>query len=182
MNETDRILQLVSEGILRPDEATKLLEALKHSASPQPSPAPQPVESVNNLPVAVPTPVQQTVPVQFTRPDGSTYTVELPPSLIMIIIKTTGIIVRESVRQAAQDTFYGLKAMVKNRANEMRDEVRAQISRIGEPRKEPNVEVTYTAQETDSGEARRLVLNMVQNGRISAMEATSLLEQIDSKG
>ena len=34
MNETDRILQLVAEGIIRPDEATRLLEAIKQAAKP----------------------------------------------------------------------------------------------------------------------------------------------------
>src|SRR5579859_3539103 len=85
--ERDRILLLLSEGTLRPDEAAKLLAALADSAeaaAPKPQTTPEkPKDKEKEKPKTKP----QLMEVQMQRPDGSHYTVEVPPSLVPMIMK-----------------------------------------------------------------------------------------------
>src|ERR1044071_1058504 len=119
MNETerDRILRMVSEGTLRPHEAAHLLAAL----ADEPEPAAEKKEKTDkkNGPL---------MEVQMERPDGSHYTVKVPPSLVPMLWEITKATVRESARSAARDTWDGLKTVVKNKTTEVTTNVRDRLA------------------------------------------------------
>lgn len=176
MNETekDRILRMVSEGILRPNEASQLLAALSEET---PAPAAKPTEKEEKTATATP-PKPQTIEVQMQRADGSYYTVQLPPNLVPMFLKMAGVMIKESARTAAQETWDGLKAMAKNKTKEVKTTVKDRVSGGGGKKKTETA--APVAAKSNQSEARRSIIQMVQNGRISATDAARLIEQLDA--
>lgn len=177
MNDTEkeRILRLVSEGILRPQEAASLLAALSEEPTPAPpQPAAKPVEEKTQ---AEP-PKQQNVQVQMQRADGTYYTVELPPNLVPMFVKMAGVMIKESVRTAAHETWDGLKTIARNKTHEVKENVKQRIGGSGKAEEKPAQPAK--PQPDSQAEARHQIIQMVQNGRLSAADAARLIEQLDA--
>jgi len=173
--ERDRILRMLSEGTLRPDEAAKLLAALAEGAAPAaPKPqAPPEKPKEKEKPKAKP----QLMEVQMQRPDGSNYTVEVPPSLVPMIMKMAGVAIKESARTATQEAWSGFKTMVRNKTDEVKTTVKDRVSR---PNEKVEEKTAPTPEEETQAESRRRILQMVQNGRINAADASRLIQQLDA--
>jgi hypothetical protein len=170
MNETerDRILRMVAEGTLRPHEAAHLLAALADEA-----PADQKKQGKSKTSGPL-------MEVQMERPDGSHYTVKVPPSLVPMLWEITKATVRESARSAAHDTWDGLKTIVKKKTNQVTTSVRG---RFNGPKDQLNSGTGLPAllpAEQQEAAARRRVLDMVQGGQITAADAGRLIHQIDA--
>ena len=171
MNETekDRILRMVADGTLRPAEAAHLLAAL---AEPAPEPEAKPAE-----PKTRQKPKQPVLEVDMQRPDGSHYKVEVPPNLLPMFWQIAKVAIKESARTTARETWSGFKHVVRTKTKEVRTSVKNRVSggKAGEtPPPAP------TATEIQQSEARRQILQMVQNGRITATDASRLIQQLDA--
>jgi hypothetical protein len=187
MNDTDReqrdrILKMLADGTLRPDEAAKLLAAL----SPQPEPAVGKQEAKKAAKDDAKEkgkekdkdkPKPQLMEVQMQRPDGSHYTVEVPPSLVPMIMKMAGVAIRESARTASKEAWDGFKTMVKNKTEEVKTTVKDKVAR---PTGKTAVATPPAPEEDPQFEARRRILQMVQNGRITAADASRLIQELDA--
>ncbi|MCS6775889.1 MAG: hypothetical protein RMJ43_02330 [Chloroherpetonaceae bacterium] len=166
--ERERILKMVEEGLLRPNEAIQLLAALAEdtrdtSTGPsQPSSAPQ---------------RQATLELQLQRPDGSHYTIEVPPGLFPMLVRMTGVALKEAARSAAIDAWDGFKILVRKKTAEIRSNVTSRVRGASEP---PESRADAPAPVPEHTEARQRILQMVQNGRISASDAARLIAQIDA--
>lgn len=172
MNETekDRILRMVSEGTLRPNEAAQLLAALteekpKEAKVEKPEPEKEKKEEKSKR-----------HEVQMQRADGSLVTVEVPSELLPALVKVAGVVIRESARSAAVDAWAGLKVMVRNKTREVKENMSARVR--GE-QKTPALPPAAPV-DTEQAEARRRIIQMVQNGRITATDASRLIEQLDA--
>lgn len=172
MNETERerIMQMVSDGTLRPNEAAQLLAALNETQTASGSTSAEaPKQSAKPKP--------EMMEVQMQRPDGSHYTVEVPPSLVPMLMKMAGVAIKESARTATIEAWAGFKTMVRNKTEEVKETVKTSMSGSRPKAAVPTEAVT----KTESGaEARRRLIQMVQNGRISAADAARLIEQLDA--
>lgn len=169
MNETerDRILRMVAEGTLRPHEAAHLLAAL----------ADEPAADVKKKekPAGKSGPLME---VQMERPDGSHYTVKVPPSLVPMLWEITKATVKESARAAAHDTWDGLKTIVRTKTTQVKTSVQ---ERFASTKTLPESKVpALTAAEQQELIARRQILDMVQTGLITATDAGRLIQQIDA--
>lgn len=184
MNETerDRILELVADGTLRPREAAQLLAAL---AGP---PAPNTAGAAKTANLAKPatqasqeskenSKKQPLAEVELQRPDGTKYKLQVPPELVPMFWEFTKVAVRESVRSAAHDTWYGMKAIVKNTTKEMKTNFTEYMSA---PKKKEEALAILSMEQSRHAEARRTILQMVQNGRINADDAGRLILQLDA--
>lgn len=182
MNETERerIMRLLAEGALRPEEAAKLLAAIAESegaaAPKQPAAGDKEKTPEKEKPKTKGKP--QLMEVQMQRPDGTHYTVEVPPSLVPMIMKMAGVAIRESARTATREAWDGLKTMVRNKTEEVKTTVRGRMTRPESPKAEP--EPAPTPEQEQNAEARRRILQMVQNGRITASDASRLIQQLDA--
>ena len=167
MNETekDRILKMVSEGTLRPAEAAHLLAAL----------AEEPSATVTQGVDTKAKPKQPMVEIQMQRADGSHYTVQVPPNLAPMLLQMAKVAIQESARNASQEVWAGLKNIVYNKTQELKSNVRTRLSG-GATAAVP----ALSEQESLRSEARRKVLQMVQNGRISASDAGRLIQELDA--
>lgn len=174
MNETerDRILRMVAEGTLRPHEAAHLLAALADepgAAKDEPKPGPKSERRAQNL-----------MEVQMERPDGSNYTIKVPPSLVPMLWEITKATVRESARTAAQETWDGLKNIVRKQTKQVTNSVRERFSPKGKAEL-PQVPVpAISAAEKAQADARKQVLEMVASGTIGAEDAGRLIQQLDA--
>lgn len=167
MNETEkeRILRMVSEGTLRPAEAAHLLAALAEE------PAPAGGSAAENGKKAKPKP--PLLEVQMQRPDGTSYTVQVPPNLLPMFWQVAKVAIRESARNASQEAWSGFKHIVHTKTTEVRTNVRTRLSGSKE-------EAVVTPEQEQQAEARRRILQMVQNGRITAEDAGRLIQQLDA--
>ena len=171
MNETerDRILRMVAEGTLRPHEAAHLLAAL----ADEPGAPEQKKEASGKT-------ASQLMEVQMERPDGSHYTLKVPPSLVPMLWEITKATVRESARSAARDTWDGLKTVVKKKTKQVTTNVRDRLtSTKGQVKGESKLPALSPAEQQEAA-ARRQILQMVQDGRISAGDAGRLIQQLDA--
>lgn len=172
MNEKERILKMLDDGMISPQEAAKLLTALQeHNAAK----AQAKTEVKTETPAA-----KQEKPktqVQMQNVDGSQYTIEVPPGLVPAIAKVTGEYIKQSVKTAATDAWDGFKVMVKNKTTEVKTNV---TNKVRGGSKEDKVKITATAENTTQQEARKRIIQMVQNGRIGADEAARLIQQLDA--
>ena len=168
MNETERerIMGLVAEGVLRPSEAAQLLAALADEAPKTPT---APVEEVKLKPK------QEPMEVQMQRPDGSKHTVEVPPHLLPALVKIATVAIKEEARTAGREAWAGLKIMVRNKSNEVRTTV---TTRVRGTKKEPVP--GPSAAKLKEAEARARILQMVQNGRLTATDAGRLIQELDA--
>lgn len=171
MNETeqDRILQMVSEGTLRPEEAARLLAALaaeqKPGAEGERAPGPE-----------IQRPRQPMLEVQMQRPDGTYYTVQVPPNLAPMLWKMAQVAIRESARTAAQEAWSGFKHIVSERTTAVKNGVRERVT--GQSAARPALKQSPAVEQEI--EARRRLLQMVQNGRLTAVDAARLIDQMDA--
>lgn len=193
MQETDRerILRLVAEGVLRPDEAARMIEALNRAqaqaaqtngaeknAGAAASPAEKsPLEKEKSASQSPKTgrPPLQTVEIQ--RPDGSRYTLEVPPGLVPAFMRLAGVYVKEQARTATQEAWGGLKVMVKRSFREMKTNLRSRVG--GTPQKKEEA-VGPSPKELQKREERLRLLRMVEMGRLKAEEAERIWEQLDA--
>ncbi|HLJ54964.1 MAG TPA: hypothetical protein VKT77_07975 [Chthonomonadaceae bacterium] len=168
MNETerDRILRMVAEGTLRPHEAAHLLAAL----ADQPAASKKKKEGEKAS--------SSTMEVEMERPDGSHYTVKVPPSLVPMLWEITKASVRESARSAARDTWDGMKAIVRKKSRQVRDGVRDRIAGSKGPAGPPQPAIPPAERQATA--ARRQILELVQSGTITADDAGRLIKQIDA--
>jgi hypothetical protein len=165
-NERDRILKMVGDGTLRPNEAAQLLAAL---AADEPNPAAKSEEpEADNAPKAPP------VEIQMRRPDGSYYTIQVPPNLFAIFWQVAKVHLKEQARTAARETWQGTKNLARSRADAVRESIKRRVS-VLDPEPEP-----VAPELAQQAEARRRILQMVQNGRLSAADASRLIEQLDA--
>lgn len=171
MNETerDRILRMVSEGTLRPHEAAHLLAALadEPTAAEKPKDKKAGKKADSNL-----------VEVELERPDGSHYTVKVPPSLVPMIWEITKATVRESARTAAKETWEGFTNIVRSKTQEVKTSVRDRFA--GEKKKPAESKPALTPAEEQQAAARRQILQMVQEGKVTATDASRLIQQLDA--
>ncbi len=170
MNETerDRILRMVAEGTLRPHEAAHLLAALADESERPGTKKAKQAKPVNSL-----------VEVQLERPDGTFYTVKVPPALVPMLWEITKATVKESARSAAHDTWDGLKTIVRNKTTQVTSNVRDRI-RSPKRQKEKHATPLLTPGQLKEAAARRQILDMVQEGRITAADAGRLIHQLDA--
>jgi len=190
MNDTDReqrdrILTMLAEGTLRPDEAARLLAALsptEDGTGKKPDPAKKSTASEENQEKVKDKEKDKSRPqmmeVQMQRPDGSNYTVEVPPSLVPMIMKMASVAIRESARTASIEAWDGFKNMVRNKTDEVKTTVKDRMAR---PPAKTAAAAPEPPQEGDPQyEARRSILQMVQNGRITASAAGRLIQELDA--
>ena len=174
MNETekDRILSMVAEGIIRPNEAAQLLAKL---AEETPAPKAKETEPEKKRPAEK----APTMEVQMQRADGSTYTIEVPTTMVPMFMSLAGAAIKESARAAAKEAWTGIKDGAKNKFTEAKDAVKAKVSGAGGKTLELPAPA-LTEEQKQSQEERKLVLQMVQNGRVSAEDAGKLIQQLDA--
>jgi hypothetical protein len=188
MNDTDReqrdrILKMLADGTLRPDEAAKLLAALSPTVeaatgkqdAKKPAAHEESKEKEKGKEKDKPKP--QLMEVQMQRPDGSHYTIEVPPSLMPMIMKMAGVAIRESARTASKEAWDGFKTMVRNKTDEVKTTVKDRVTR---PAGKAPEALVSAPEEDPQFEARRRILQMVQNGRISAADASRLIQELDA--
>ena len=178
MNETekDRILNMVAEGVIRPAEAAQLLAALaEESPASKAKEAPKAAEAEKKrVPDKAPT-----MEVQMQRADGSSYTIEVPTNMVPMFMSLAGAAIKESARAAAKEAWDGIKDGAKNKFSEAREAVKAKVS--GNGGKTPDVAApAFSDEQLKAQESRKLVLQMVQNGRVSAEDAGKLIQQLDA--
>lgn len=174
--EKDRILQLVAEGIIKPAEGASLLAALSE-APPTPPPAPK---AAGVRPTAPPAPKPPVMEVDMKRPDGSHHKIEVPSNLFPMFWAIASESIKESTKVAAQETWQGFKNIVRNKTTEVRDGVKTRIASVGSPKQVEETVLGPSLAEERRDEARRQILQMVQNGRLTADDASGLIQQLDA--
>ena len=174
--EKDRILQLVAEGIIKPAEGASLLAAL--SEPPPPPPVAQ--RAAGAKPTSGPAPKSTVMEVDMKRPDGSHHKIEVPSNLFPMFWAIAGESIKESTKVAAQETWQGFKNIVRNKTIEVKDGVKTRIAAVGSPKQAATPVVGPTPAEDRRDEARRQILQMVQNGRLTADDAGGLIQQLDA--
>ncbi len=176
MNESEqqRILKMVADGIISPEEAKKLLASLAPQKSDSQAVKPSTMSAPPNS--AEPKTKDKTIEVPMQRPDGSSYTVQLPPDLIPMFWELAKVAIKESARNAAQETVEGLKIIAKNKTAELKSALKNRHTRGSDDIHGEGVKNSVPMR----GEARRQVLQMVANGRIKVEDAARLIEQIDA--
>ena len=81
------------------------------------------------------------------------------------------------MRSAANDAWGGFKVMVRNKTIEVKENVTTRVRGGGGKTEDKPV---LAPEAVEQVEARRRIIQMVQNGRISATDASRLIEQIDA--
>ena len=171
---------MVSEGLLRPDEAVGLLAALSDEPKAVIIAAPTDKKSKEqDQPTTRAAGKEPLMEVQMQRADGSTYTIQVPPNLVPLFWNIAKVAVKESARNAAQETWSGFKHIVRKKTREVGANVKDRVSSIGN-RPVPPLLQTVEYDGIDRLEARRQILQMIQNGRLTAVDAARLIEQLDA--
>ena len=78
------------------------------------------------------------------------------------------------------ETWQGFKNIVRNKSVEVREGVKTRIAAVGSPKQTAAPVVGPTPAEDRRDEARRQILQMVQNGRLTAEDASGLIQQLDA--
>jgi polyhydroxyalkanoate synthesis regulator phasin len=191
MSEQDRILQLVADGIIRPEEAAKLIAALNPPAASEPpakSAEAKPKEEATKPDTTATNSKEKpaTMEVQMQRPDGSYYTIQVPSGLIPAVLKIAGASIKESIKQNSREAWDGFKIMTKRKAHEVKENITDKVTGRNKAEPEPPASPTTPAPPSpprpyvDRTVERQLILQMVQNGRINAEEASRLIEAMDA--
>jgi len=177
--EKDRILQLVAQGVIKPAEGASLLAALSEPPPPAAAAAPATVQKGAGAKPA-PAPKSTVVEVDMKRPDGSHHKIEVPSNLFPMFWTLASESIKESTKLAAQESWQGFKNIVRNKTAEVKDGVKTKIASVGAPKQTPVVVIGPSAAEERRDEARRQILQMVQNGRLTADDASGLIQQLDA--
>lgn len=180
MNDANResIMKMVAEGTLRPEEAAKLLARLtdEEQAAAKTRAHDKVVEEAR---ISAEKAKPATEKILIPGPDGTERVVEVPSSLVPMIGRMVGEAVRQHAQKVAKETAIGARNMVLNKADEVRDTIRTAMKggnkkpKIEDKREEPTEEDKKIA-------ARRQILQMVQNGRITATDAGRLVRELDA--
>jgi hypothetical protein len=178
--EKEKILAMISEGLLRPDEAASLLAALSDEPKAVIIAATSDKKSKEqDQPTTKAADKQPLMEVQMQRADGSSYTIQVPPNLVPLFWNIAKVAVKESARTAAQETWSGFKHIVKRKTREVGANVKDRVSSIGNRPAAPALQAVED-DGIDRLEARRQILQMIQNGRLTAVDAARLIEQLDA--
>ncbi len=173
--EQQAILQMVANGSIRADEAARLLSAISDLNESQSAGTRQATST--SAAAVKPEAERKPAPVvDIVRPDGSHYAMQVPDSLAPAILKIVGVYMKESARTASQETFQGLKVMVANKTDEIKAAVKGRMA-PGQAHSSAAPAVD-TVQENRKA-ARRRILEMIQNGRLTADWAERLLDEVD---
>ena len=169
MNETEkqRILKMVAEGALQPSEAAHLLAALAEES-----------EASNGAKAddkAKPKPHAPMLEVQMQRPDGTHYVVQVPPNLGRMLWEMSKVAIKESARNTTKEAWSGFKHIVRNKTQEVKVNVQTRLAGT-----KPEGMPALSPEQEKQAEARRRILQMVQNGRITAIDASHLIQQLDA--
>ncbi|HLH79194.1 MAG TPA: hypothetical protein VKV29_02805 [Chthonomonas sp.] len=172
--EKERILRLIAEGVLTPEEGARMIEALQRvqQAQPTTSSTPEPPKEkpkTNDR--------QNFQKVEIPRPDGTHETIEVPPALVPAVMKVIGAYMKESAKSAAKDAWGGFKVVASRSLNDMKSNLRSRIS--GSPHTDSSPK-TPSPEEIQRREERRRLLQMVESGRLKAEEAERIFEQLDA--
>ncbi|HEV2473131.1 MAG TPA: hypothetical protein VGS41_10725 [Chthonomonadales bacterium] len=168
--EKERILKLVAEGSLRPAAAAELIASLSEEA---PKPAGDQAPSSKTKAQKAPS---KPIEVEMERPDGTHYTLQVPQNLLPMFFQFARVTIREAARRKAQESWSTIKCTVKRRTEEVKSSVHSKVRRRGAAENgQPDDDRSDT-----SIEGRRQILQMVQNGRITAEDAARLIRQIDA--
>lgn len=183
--EKERILQLVAQGVIKPGEAASLLAALSEPvAAPTPVPAPNPAANGKAVAPAKPEPAKKpsVVEVDMKRPDGSHHKVEVPSNLFPMFWAIASESVKESTKLAVKESWQGLKNIVRNKTTEVKEGVKTRIDAVQAAKKaeEPAIAPGPSVLEEQREAGRKQILQMVQNGRLSADDAGRLMQQLDA--
>ncbi len=178
MNEIEKehILQLVSQGIIKPAEGASLLAALSEPPAPTAPKAVAAKAKGKAASAAKPTVME----VDMKRPDGSHHRIEVPANLFPMFFAIAKESIKESTKLAAQESWLGFKNIIRNKSNEMRDGVKIRIANAGASGKGELIPAGPTPADDQHFEARRQILQMVQNGRLTAEDASGLIRQLDA--
>ncbi len=174
--EKERILQLVAQGIIKPAEGASLLAAL---SEPPPS-APVARKTAPGRTQEAPAPKPTVMEVDMKRPDGSHHRIEVPANLFPMFWAIAKESIKESTKVAAQESWQGFKNIVRNKTNEVKDGVKTRIANVGAAKKGEELPAGPSPSEELRFEARRQILQMVQNGRLTADDASGLIQQLDA--
>lgn len=172
--EKERILRLIAEGVLTPEEGARMIEALQRAQQAQPT-ASSTSEPSREKPKT--NERQNFQKVEIPRPDGTHETIEVPPALVPAVMKVIGAYMKESARSAARDAWGGFRVMASRSLNEMKSNLRSRFS--GSPNKAASLN-TPSPEEIQRREERLRLLQMVESGRLKAEEAERIFEQLDA--
>ncbi len=186
--EKQRILDLVVSGALNAEEAAGIIVAL----SDPPTPRPVVQEASKAKEASITGPVQAATPgtgnskdammeVQMQRGDGSTYAIQVPTNLFPLFWGIAKTAIKESARTAAQESWDGFKHIVRRKTQEATQAVKDRVSPPPPPPPVP-VAALPPPPKVDNTAARVIVLQMLQQGNISAEDAAELLIKLEGLG
>ena len=181
--EKDKVLELVAQGVLSASDGASLLGAISEAERAHAEViATIPVQSAKQAhnevqPKQAP---EQVVEVLLQRPDGTSYTLQVPPGLAPLIWNLTKAAIKESARTAAQESWAGFKHIVRRKTHEVGQAVRDQASAITRGGSAPALPaIEAMSDKPEHAGARARILEMVSSGLISAEDAMRLIRQID---
>ena len=174
--EKERILQMLHDGLLRPEEAARLLAALSDAGPPSTA---QIAKSPPARKAKEATPDEKLVEVQIKRGDGSYSSVHVPPGLVPTLWEMAKVAIADSARTAASETWSGFKNIVRRNTRAVTQGVKTRITGGGK-RSGEGAPPGPTPHHEAQLEHRRQILQMVQNGRITADAAGRLIQELDA--
>jgi hypothetical protein len=180
MNDANResIMKMLSEGTLRPEEAAKLLAKLTEDeeaatkARAQTKANDEAREKAEKVRPA-------TEKISIPTADGGERVVEVPSSLVPMITRMVGEAIKQHTKKVAKETVTGARNMVLNKRDEVVDTLKTAFKGGGKKSK-TDVAPQITREEEPQFAARRQILQMVQNGRITARDASKLIQELDA--
>lgn len=182
MNDANRdsIMKMVADGTLRPEEAAKLLAKLTEEEEDAKAQATAKTkveankEKTEKAEKAKPAMEKITIP----SADGSERTIEVPSSLMPMIGRMVGEAVKQHTKKVVKESVAGAKIMAQNKYDEVRDTLKTAIKGGKKPKEDDKPEIAPV--EDKRFEARRQILQMIQNGRITAGDAGRLIQELDA--
>ena len=181
MNETEKqqIIDLVAAGKLDAEQAAGIIIALTPQDLPTastPAVTPAILPATAEVPRAAQPVKEQMIEVQMQRADGSVYTIQVPNNLVQVFWTVAKTTIKQSVKTAAQESWDGFKHVVKRKAQETAQSVTDKVSPPPPP-PAPVASLPPPAK-ADHAAAKLIVLQMLQEGSISAQDAADLLAQL----
>ena len=182
MNDANRdsIMKMVADGTLRPEEAAKLLAKLtdEEEAAKAQAIVKSKTEAANENVEKTEKPKSTMEKITIPNADGSERTIEVPSSLMPMIGRMVGEAVKQHTKKVVKESVAGAKIMAQNKYDEVRDTLKTAIKGGKKPKEDDKAETAPA--EDKRFEARRQLLQMVQNGRITAGDAGRLIQELDA--
>lgn len=180
MNDANResIMKMLAEGTLRPEDAAKLLARLteeEQAAAKTRAQTKSEADAKERAEKAKPA----TEKIAIPNADGTDRVIEVPSGLVPMITRMVGEALKQHTQKVARETAIGARNMVLNKYDEVRDTIKTAMSGGG---KKAKLEAKSNAlpEEDKQFAARRQILQMVQNGRITAVAAGRLIQEVDA--